>query len=863
MCLKQGAKATLENYNKLDLQYIQQFKITLTIQTFSLKYRIFLLLAVTLTALLSACNTTKYLAPDEAFLVSNTIVLEKKPKIKERNALLYELSTLYKQKPNGNMFNLPWISKRWFWYRNQGPADTTRYDRFVLKNFAEKPAIFDDQKAYETAETMEYYLQNRGWFNAEVYHTKDIKGKKGQQAQVTYYVVPNERYLVDSVDFMSKDPTVERTLDRIGYETYLPPGAPVDNRLYEQEKTRISKHLRNTGYYAFSPRYVAPLTGDSLNHRVKIDLEVLLPNEEEKHRKYTLGRINVFPQLIFSDTASVFRDTVVGGVKFTLPVGEEFFVKPRTLLRNIFMEEGTLFSQNDKDRTLAALGKLGVYKIINVVEVPSVASDTVLNVDIQLTPRNPLEFGADGEINTSGTNSTLVGRRFFGAGVGLSVKDRNLLGGAELLVINSDLNFDFDVSEFNDPDSLVNTLDFKIQTDLYLPKFVDYLGFWGGLYKMNWLNESFYNRLREKSSTRISFSYNFVDRFRLYQLNSLNVSYGYEIPQTKKQRYELTHFGLNYLRPFIQPAFQEILDDAPFFARSFEQQLFTGFLLRNFEYTYFSPVSRRGESFVLNGNFELSGAEILAANSIYNGFAEVDKVFEISGSRGTTAFSQYTVLEGDLRFYRAVSQEQQFAFRFYTGIGIPFGNSTDVPYVKQFSVGGPYSIRAWRARELGPGGYIDPLTQGANPNALLFYQTGNFKIEANAEYRFLMFDLFGFKWDGAFFADIGNIYTLKNDPERPLSKLAWSPEFQTLPDGRIIKIQDNFINQLAVGSGFGIRADFLYFIFRLDFGVPLRNPYPTTIFRDGMPTEDVFYWRNLREMRLRDLTINIDLGYPF
>lgn len=772
---------------------------------------------------------------------------------------------MYKQKPNANMFNLPWISKRWFWYRNQGPADTTRYDRFVLKNFAEKPSIFDDQKAYETAETMEYYLQNRGWFNAEVYHTKDIKGKKGQKANVTYYVVPNKRYLVDTVDFISKDADIERTLDRIDDETFLSPQDPVDNRLYEQERTRISKHLRNNGYYAFSPRYVAPLTGDSLNHRVKIDLEVLLPSEQTHHQKYTIGKINIFPQLIYSDTATVFRDTIIDGVKFTLPVGEEFFVKPGTLSRNVFVREGQLFSQQDKDRTLAALGKLGVYKIINVTEVPSIENDTVLNVDIQLTPRKPLEFGTDLEVNTSGTNSTVTlgGRRFFGAGAGLSVKDRNLLGGAELLVVNSDLNFDFDFAEIDNPENFVNTLDFKVQTDLYLPKFVDYLGFWGGLQKMKLLNESFYNRLGEKSSTRISFSYNFVDRFRLYQLNSLNVSYGYEIPQTKTSRYELTHFGLNYLRPLIQPDFQQILDDAPFFARSFEQQLFTGFLLRNFGYTYTSPVSRRGESFVVNGNFELSGAEILAANSVYNAFAETDKVFEISGTNGTTAFSQYSVLEGDVRFYRDISQDKQFAFRFYTGVGVPFGNSTDVPYVKQFSVGGPYSIRAWRARELGPGGYLDPLTQGPDANALLFYQTGNFKIEANAEYRFLMFDLFGFKWDGALFADIGNIYTLNDDPERPLSKLAWTPEFETLPDGRIVKVQDNFLNQLAVGSGFGIRADFLYFIFRLDLGVPLRNPYPTTVFRNGEATEEVFYWRDLREFRLRDLTINIDLGYPF
>lgn len=799
---------------------------------------------------------------DEAFLTKNTIEFAKGEKIKDKSEIYYELSTLYKQKPNNNLLNIPWISKRWFWYRNQGPADTTRYDKFVLRQFAEEPAIFDDDLAYETAKNMQFYLQNRGWFNAEVNHTRNFNNKEQQKVAVTYHVNPNRRYRTDSLNLLSKDARVEGILKNIKSETLLKPDTPVDGRLYEQEKNRITKYLRNNGYYEFSPRYVAPLTGDSLNHRVDIDLEVLLPGDQVRHRTFTVGQITVYPQLVVSDTVNAYRDTVIGGIRFMLPDDKEFAVKPRTLLRNILMKEGRYFSQNDKDRTISALGKLGVYKIINIIEVPDLETDTVLNVDIKLTPRKTFEFGADGEINTSQT--TLVGRRrFLGAGAGLSLKDRNLFGGAELFVINSDLNFDFDVGQFDQLDSLVNTLDFKIQTDLYLPKFADYLGVWGTLNKTGWLTESFYQRLLEKSSTRISFGYNFVDRFTFYRLNSLNLSYGYEIPQTKTQRYSISHFGLNFFSPTIEDGLQPILDSNPFFARSFERQLFTGFLLRSLSYTYTSPISRTGESFRISGNVEFSGAEILAANALYNAVAENDKVFRLNGNNGTTAFSQFTVIEGDGRIFRQAAQGSQLAFRLYAGIGVPFGNSTDVPYVKQFFVGGPYSIRAWRARELGPGGYRDPLTEEENPNALLFYQTGNFKLEGNAEYRFRMFDLFGFKWDGALILDVGNIWTLREDPERPLSKLAWTPEFETLPDGRVIKTQDNFINQLAVGSGFGVRADFLYFIFRLDFGVPLRNPYPTFVEVDGELTDEVYHWRDLRDFRLRDLTINIDLGYPF
>ena len=807
----------------------------------------------------SACNTTKYLEPGEAFLSKNTIVLNKKPKIKERNALFYELETLYKQRSNDNFFNLPWISKRYFWYRNQEPSDTTKYKKWVLRQFAEKPAVFDNEKAYETAKTMEFYLQNRGWFNAEVYHVKNRRKKKGQHVDITYFVNPKERYLVDTVNFISKDKEVERILDGIKSETVLKVEKPVDGRIYEQEVSRISKYLRNHGYYDFYPRYVAPLSGDSMEHRVKIDLEVLLPNKGTEHQTYELGDITVYPQLILSDSVKFYKDTIIDGVTFKLPNGDDFLIKPRVLLRNIFMENGALFAQSAKDRTNAALGKLGVYKIINILERPDLEQVNVLNVDIRLTPRKALEFGADGDVNTSST--TLLGGRFFGAGAGLLIKDRNLFNGAELLVINSNLNFDFDVSQFDNIDSLVNTLDFKIQADIYLPKFIDYLGLWKTLNRLNWASDGFYERLKEKSSTRLSMSYNYIDRFGFYRLNSLNGSFGYEIPQTKTSRYSITHFGLNFFSPIIEDGLDSILVNNPFFARTFdERQLFTGALLRDFEYSYTSPINRKGENFSFTGGVEFSGAEVLAVNKIYNAFAE-DIVFEIKGNTEPIAFSQYTVIEGDGRLYRQVSQTQQFAFRLYAGVGVPFGNSTDVPYVKQFYTGGPYSIRAWRARELGPGGYLDPETQKPDANALVFSQTGNFKLEANAEYRFNMFDLFGFEWDGAFFLDVGNVWTLKEDPDRPLSKLSWYPQFK---EGTTFKTQDNVFNQLAVGSGFGTRIDFLYFIFRLDIGLPLRNPYPTYILGpDGAETSEATHWRNFGDLRIRDLTFNIDLGYPF
>lgn len=798
-------------------------------------------------------------------MVKNEIVLSKEFKIRERKSLIYELETLYKQRPNENYPILPWVSRRWFWYRYENRPDTTKAKR-SLKNLGEPPAVFSDEAAYRTAENMKFFLQNRGWFDAEVYHVRDRLNEEGNKMAVTYYVNPKQRYLVDTVNILSEDEQVKEIVQGISETSVLRPGKPVDVVLYEQEVNRISKHLRNTGYAYFYPRYIPPLTGDSLDHRVKIDLEVLLPNQDSLHRRYTVGDVYIYPQFEPANEVSEYRDTMYRGFHFLLPDSSDIRVRPSAIARNVFLRKGGLYSQSDFDRTNNALAKLGVYKIINIREEEDPFRAGVLNFRIYLTPRKIFEIGGDVEINTSGINSSAFNNqsaRLVGSGIGLSWKDRNTFKGAELLVINSDLAFDFDVSQFSNPDSLVNTLDFKVQADVYLPRFSDYLGLWRTLNQTKIIKDGFYRRLKEKSSTKIGVGYNFINRFRIYRLNNFDLSYGYEIPQTKTSRYSVTHFGASFFLPIELEGLREILADNPFLQNSFDRQLFTGFLLRNLGYTYTSPTTRRGESYSITGNFELSGLEVWGANRIYNAFSAIDKEFALRGKNDVTSFSQFVLFEGDFRYYNQISPKRQLAYRLYTGIGVPFGFSGELPYIKQFFVGGPNSIRAWRARELGPGGYLDPLTRLPNANPLLFYQTGSFKLETTIEYRFKMFDIAGFDWNGAAFIDAGNVWTLRNDPERPLSKLSWNPKREVLSSGEIITTQENLFKQIAVGVGYGVRIDFLYFIFRLDAGMPVRNPFPTPVNTGPGEEEDIFYWRPISSYRLRDINWNIGLGYSF
>jgi outer membrane protein assembly factor BamA len=201
-----------------------------------------------------------------------------------------------------------------------------------------------------------------------------------------------------------------------------------------------------------------------------------------------------------------------------------------------------------------------------------------------------------------------------------------------------------------------------------------------------------------------------------------------------------------------------------------------------------------------------------------------------------------------------LSSDQQFAVRLNVGLARPFGNTTDVPYVKQFYVGGANSMRGWAPRGLGPGGYLDSISLETTNN-LRLYQTGDFKLELNAEYRFNLF----WRLRGAFFLDAGNVWTIRPDPERPGAQLRWRENTYIDQDGQTFRHYP-FYKQIAVAGGFGLRVDLSYFLFRFDIGLKLRNNYPNT--RTGNPSERA-WWNDLSPLTPGDFGFNLGLGLPF
>ncbi len=809
---------------------------------------------------LASCSSAKYLQDQQQLLIQNKINIISEEKIPNKTYLEYELSTIPKQQPNKKFF---FINREWLYFKSQ---DSTKLvQQLIRKRLAEAPVIIDTALVSASQKAMLNFLISRGYYNAKV--NKKIEELADlKRARVIYNVYPKHQYLIDTIVYTSKDSTIQNILNKKSNQTYLKKGQPGSLELYNKEVTRIVNDLRNNGYANFTNSYVSDLIADSSGMNLRARLEVLLPNDSLKHKRYTIGDITVFsnydpldslimitkgtlPEHDPSSSITYVRDTVIDGITF-MYTNWKNGVRLQTLLREIDLKSGQQYSLETERATNDNLNSLGIFKFISIRSQVDSILDTVIHYNIFLTRNTLFSIGPDiearyaNQFNTSSSRLNLIG-----IAARLSLNARNIFKGAEYLSNNISLELEFDI--FNN--FALNTVDIGLQQNLDIPRFIDYLGMWNIMRKKN-KPSPLYNFIKN-SNTRIRVSYNFLSRKNFYDYQLFNGTLGFDSQLSTKHRLVVNHIGIDYFNPKnIGQNFQTVLINNPFLERSFGDQLFTGFLFRGINYFYNERPNRYGYSFAGNINLEFSGAEVELANAIYNQFALNPGVFKI----GDTDFSRYLRTEIDGRLYKIFNPNQSFAMRANIGIGIPFGGTPEVPYVKQFFIGGPNSIRAFAAREIGPGAHCSSDIHGSicgkdfgDPQTdLPFYQTGAIKLEFNAEYRFNLFSFFGNSIASALFLDIGNVWLSREDSSRPNSQFRFTPLKST--NGTIAN--DAFYQQFAIGTGTGIRFDFNYFILRFDVGYPLRSPHRK---------DDV--WITVKDFNVgrNNLNYNLAIGYPF
>ena len=709
------------------------------------------LFAIPFLCLLNACGVSKNLKTDETLLRKNTIVLQSDKRIKGKRALKYELSTILKQQPNERFLRL-FKTRLWAYYRMQKKlqtsGDTSKWDKWVTRVIAEPPSLYNKQRSEATAQSMQYYLQHKGYNDAIVKDTA-IHDYKRKKTYITYTAQLNNLYKIDTVFFLSKDSAVHQLMLAHQKESYLKKGKAVSKSVFDDENNRFISLLQNNGYAFFNNSYFYA-EGDTSQYKVTVHYEILTPPRSEQHTVYKVGTITVIPDYS-PNTSTPALDTMIAGISF-LKRQAELKVKAKNIVSKIFLKTGALYKEDDYIKTNLQLGNLDIFRKVNIQHVINPEHPDVLDFVIQLTPRKRMVFGADLELNNSTFNSSRTS--LLGVAGSINFRHRNLFRNAYLFLAEIQGGVDLN---WRNTENLLYSLDLTAQGNLYMPRFVDPIHAWRGLKNIRLLNKGFYQDLKEKGRTRLSASYNNLSLFQFYSYNSFNFSYGYDLQRNTNNRYEVNQLGINYLLTDIQPAFQEVLDSNTFLANSFDDQLFTGLIFKDFTYTFVSKTNNFGESFFFQGNVELSGLEMSGINAIYNTINNSQDTFKLFDQ---VEFAQFASIQLDGRYYRSISSSQSFAARVTAGLARPFGFTDEVPYVKQFYAGGPNSIRAWRIRELGPGQYYDEASIPTDNTP--FYQTADFKFELSAEYRFDIFWMF----ESAFFIDAGNIWTIQEDPNR-------------------------------------------------------------------------------------------------
>ncbi|MDQ3142850.1 MAG: BamA/TamA family outer membrane protein [Bacteroidota bacterium] len=783
-------------------------------------YNLFhLLFAVVVSVLfLPACNTTKYLSKDESLLVGNSSKIINSKNLENKIQSDQELSTLYKQNPNGRILL---IKREWLHFKLQRQKNKNSWFYKTLLKYAEKPAILDTLLIAATEKNMQFYFFNKGFFNIKV--SREITTRK-KKSKVTYIIDRGSQYVINEVSFEAEDSNVAVLLNAHANETLLKKGSAVESSLFQGEKARIADLMFNNGYAEFNPVYIQALEADTIGVKTNIRIKILNPDQKSFHNKYKISSVNIFTEYLVSIDSNEYQKVIIDSVTF-YNKSSPSILKENAIQRRIHFRSGDIYNKSNLSKSYVRLAQLGFYRFISFDTKLDSAQDKMININVLLTPNKKWVF--DAGIDFSYTTLRSVSINLFGLSAFVNLKNRNLFRGAEVFNTKFEVGTELNLVKISDYNSINITYD----NELILPDFYDISGSLSLIANTN-------NKFRKKkinlqeSKTNLSAGIDYVTLTNYYQYVSLNASVGYDYQPRRGNRITIGTVGFNLYLPKTEAAFDSIIKDNLFLEKSFKGKfLFTSFFLNKLAYYNENSRGRLKKTFI--GAMETSGLEISLINSIYNTVAKRKDTFSLKDIE----FSKFIKFDLDQRFEWVINSHSSFVHRITGGIAFPFGGSGAVPYIRQFYLGGPQSLRAWNTREVGPGS--DEISKNIRSNGA-FYSAGDIKLEANIEYRF---DII-WRLKGALFVDAGNIWLLpKKNQDNP------KPHFS-----------NRFYQQIAVGTGIGVRLDLSYFIFRLDMGFKLRNPY-----RDENGSHWIYSTSNplVFPNLFKNSNIHLALNYPF
>lgn len=764
------------------------------------------LLASGVAAAAISCSNTKFLKEGQQLYTGAEIVIENDtlPK-KEKSDLKTALKENLTPKPNSSFLGLK--PKLYAYNVTKEPKKEKGFRYWLKYKFGEKPVLLGDVDREFNKDIIKNYSENKGYFNAQAKYDTVSKNKK---AKITYTLKPGARYLISNVNFVQDSSIVNQEIQSLKDKTLLKSGNPFDLDVIKTERERIDAGLKDKGFYYFNPDNIIVQADSTVSKNHTVELIVKLKDNTPKLAKeqFTIDKVIVFPDYDLRDVKKGKYKVPMSADSLQAHANDPIYVvdpekkfKPRIFDRALYFEKGDLYNRKDHNLSLNRLISLGVFKFVKNEFVVSDSINHKFDAYYLLTPKElqSLRLEALGRTNSA---------NYAGSELNLNWTQRNFFKGAEQF--KAAVYGAFDV-QIGGPQDAENIFRAGANAQLSIPRIV-------APFRFN-SSSAFVPR------TNINIGYEFQNRTTLYTLNTFNASFGYTWKENARKEHELKIIDITLVDPAnVTPKYDSISQNKPYLARVVEPQLIFG---PTYSYTYTTTMLPQKNTFYYKGMLDLAGNITGLVTGANYKKGDVKEIFGVP-------FSQYAKIENDFRFYHKLAEKTSIATRLIAGVAIPYGNSEFIPFSRQFFVGGSNSIRAFRARTLGPGSF-DPRNQ---EDGFLFDQSGDIKLELNAEYRANLYKFLNV----AVFADAGNIWLMNEDPKRPGAKFS-----------------KEFISEVAVGAGVGLRLDFSILILRLDLAMPLRVPYydkgdrwtfDRINFGDGG-------WRK------DNLILNIAIGYPF
>ena len=602
--------------------------------------------------------------------------------------------------------------------------------------------VHDDRQVQTSAENIENHLEYIGYYGSKV--TSEVEYKRNR-AYVTYHVFPGKRYTIRSIDFeLPQDEAFRKEFETDKPRITIKEGQYLAESTLEAETVRSAEFFRNRGYYGFDKSFYF-CEADTLSHDGTAALTMAIrdyprngsPEEAKPHRKFTIGNV-------------------------TLSYPKEIPIRTYVLEELNVLRPGMPYSERAVNATYSRLSNLSVFNSVNVTMNP--VSDNVVDCDINLLNGGVQGFKANLEASVNSTG-------LFGISPQLNYFHKNFFHGGELFNLGLKGNFQFKTKD------KVRSTEFSVSSTLRIPKLIG-------------LPNSLF-RGPNLPHTDLTLGFSYQDRPE-YKRMMISTSFGYTGTFRRNFTYQFFPFQANIVRLLgnISESFAERLVEDLFLLNAYSDHFDMGMGGMLYYTTDPTPIPKRTYTYG-RLTFDLAGNAL----SLFNSAMPTNQVGQ--HTIWQIPYAQY--VRGELQlgqtFRFGDGDAQAVAFRFLVGAGYGYGNSTTVPFEKQFYAGGANSMRGWQARALGPG-RVQPWSE----YFLIPSQTGDFKMEANVEYRFPIV----WKLEGALFADAGNVWNLR------LADYMEGSNFS--------------FDTIAADWGMGIRVNLDFILVRIDLGLKVYEP---------------------------------------